>query len=68
MAWLAVDKNNDECIFEDKPNLNRWGYWECMISYEGEMVNMMIDLPKGTIKKLIGKELTWEDEPVELLD
>ena len=25
-----------------------------------------IELPKGTIKKLIGHELTWEDEPVEL--
>ena len=23
-------------------------------------------LPKGSIKKLIGKELTWKDEPVEL--
>ena len=23
-------------------------------------------LPKGTIKKLIGRELTWENEPVEL--
>lgn len=22
-------------------------------------------LPKGTIKKLIGKELTWEDEPIK---
>lgn len=25
-----------------------------------------IDLPKGSIKKLIGKELSWEDDPVEL--
>lgn len=25
-----------------------------------------IELPKGTIKKLIGKELFWKDEPVEL--
>ena len=25
-----------------------------------------IFLPKGSIKKLIGKDLTWEDEPVEL--
>ena len=25
-----------------------------------------IVLPKGSIKKLIGRELTWEDEPVEL--
>ena len=23
-------------------------------------------LPRGTIKKIIGKELTWEDEPIEL--
>ena len=25
-----------------------------------------LELPKGTIKKLIGKELSWKDEPVEL--
>jgi hypothetical protein len=25
-----------------------------------------IELPKGTINKLIGRELSWEDEPVEL--
>lgn len=25
-----------------------------------------IDLPKGSIKKLIGRELSWSDEPVEL--
>lgn len=26
----------------------------------------VIELPKGSIKKLIGRELTWNDEPVEL--
>lgn len=25
-----------------------------------------VELPKGTIKKLIGRELSWDDEPVEL--
>lgn len=25
-----------------------------------------IELPKGTIKKIIGRELSWEDKPVEL--
>lgn len=25
-----------------------------------------IELPKGTISKLIGRELSWDDEPVEL--
>ena len=27
---------------------------------------MWMALPKGSIKKLIGKDLTWEDKPVEL--
>lgn len=27
-----------------------------------------IILPKGTIEKLIGRKLTWKDEPVELKD
>ena len=26
-----------------------------------------INLPKGSIKKLIDRELTWDDEPVELI-
>ena len=26
-----------------------------------------IELPKGSIKQLIGKKLTWKDAPVELL-
>lgn len=26
----------------------------------------MEDLPIGSIKKLIGRELSWSDEPVEL--
>ena len=30
---------------------------------QGKYANR-IDLPKGSIKKLIGKELSWEDEPV----
>lgn len=25
-----------------------------------------IELPKGSIKKLIGRDLDWNDEPVEL--
>ena len=32
----------------------------------GDIINSAIALPKGSIKKLIGKELTWEDEPYYL--
>lgn len=30
------------------------------------MVGIRARLSKGSIKKLIGRDLTWEDEPVEI--
>ena len=27
-----------------------------------------VELPKGSIAKLIGRELKWDDEPVELVE
>ena len=40
----------------------------CDIYYNPDegLENHAIELPKGSIKKLIGRELTWIDEPVEL--
>lgn len=32
----------------------------------GIKMDKPIAIPNGTIKKLIGRSLTWEDEPVEL--
>ena len=29
-------------------------------------INYEIDIPEGYIEKLIGRKLTWEDEPVEI--
>lgn len=31
-----------------------------------EPIGAMIELPKGSIKKLIERKLTWDDEPVEI--
>ena len=60
MSHIAVDKNNDEWIFDGIPKRqnNEW--------YPNPIVDEYISLPKGSIEKLIGKKLTWEDEPVEL--
>lgn len=75
MAYVGVNKNGIEVIgsslrrairtpdkylhyemhFFDDPNKTE--FW-----YGGEVIN----LPKGTIKKLIGRDLTWEDDRVEL--
>lgn len=55
--WLAVDYNGIEKIFYYEPKrCEKHGEWRG----EGMI------LPKGSIKKLIGRELSWEDECVEL--
>lgn len=56
MAWLAVCDNGDEYIFKSK-QLHLW-----------LELDKGIKLPKGSIEKLIGKKLTWRDEPVEFND
>lgn len=66
MAWVAVNKNGSENIFTNKPNRSV-AYWYDFISLNRvTLFNRMVILPKGSIKKLIGKDLTWQDEPVEL--
>ena len=68
MAWLAVNKDESEVIFNEYPFNCMCGMeadeWLCQDQH-GENLGTVF-LPKGTIKKLIGRELTWEDEPVEI--
>jgi len=63
MAYIAVDtdfhKHPVEFIYLNKPERGV-AVWE---TKEG---SDPIPIPKGSIEKLIGKKLTWEDEPVEL--
>lgn len=59
MAWLAVDENGYEFIYRNKPYRRFNTYW-----YDGE--DHFVELPEGTIKKLIGRDLFWCNEPVEL--
>lgn len=57
MAWVAVNRNEIENIYKSEPHRAYDLWWD---------VDTEISLPKGTIKKLIGRDLTWEDNPVEL--
>lgn len=76
MAWLAVDKiifdiKDEERIHSVKPVRNHTeegDYWGNDGSYEMCCVYESVSLPKGSIKKLIGRDLTWEDEPIEIKD
>lgn len=67
MAWVAVDKNGEENIFSHKPTKCReLDFWYDEVEDGGVIYDTEIPLPKGTIKKLIGRDLNWNDEPVEL--
>ena len=66
MAYLAVDKKGDEYIYEKKPLRSDMGYWKAIPSDYEDRDSDYLELPKGSIKKLIGRELTWEDDCVEL--
>lgn len=71
MAWLAINKNGDECIFSRKPEFTYDTWSDEHMDYnllEDEnpwVKSSCIDLPKGTIKKIIGRELTY-DKPIEI--
>ena len=58
MAWVVVDKIGGELISQTEP-FRIGDYWIGVSIFH---------LPKGSIKKLIGKELSFSDEPVELKD
>nr|DAE13072.1 MAG TPA: hypothetical protein [Siphoviridae sp. ctKHH22] len=66
MAWLAVDFDGMEYIFASKPIRNK--AYNCWQLDDSRLLLDVVDLPKGSIKKLIGRDLTFDDEPVELKD
>ena len=63
MAYLCVDKRG-EFIADEYPE-RTWFEWRGWRDVYGETCTL-ISLPTGTIKALIGKELTWEDDPYEM--
>lgn len=67
MAWVAVHKNGKEGIFSHKPTRGEeLDFWYDEVEDGGAIYDTEIPLPKGSIKKLIGRDLNWNDEPVEL--
>lgn len=82
MAYLAISRDNRELMFNESPEYDRiddcwrqsdgeeivyndYADFSAGIHREDKFF-YGIELPKGTIRKLIDRELAWEDEPVEL--
>ena len=72
MAYVAVHSWGQEVMFHNCPERAENRYWQDNIVYwEIRKLTTCADdysipLPEGTIKKLIGKDLTWDDEPVKI--
>lgn len=67
MAYLAVDSYGTELIFKERPCRSKGAWYsfdryKCIVTYDENK----IWLPEGSIEKLIGRKLTWEDGPFEL--
>ena len=68
MAWVAVHENGKEGIFSHKPTRGEeLNFWYDEVEDGGACYDTEIPLPKGTIQKLIGRNLTWQDNPVKLI-
>lgn len=82
MAFVAVSRDGHELIFDDKPEYDRiedcWRTNDGEEIVYNDFADFSagvhredrffygIELPKGTIKKMIGKELTFNDDPMGL--
>ena len=69
MAGLATDINGLEPLSPGRPEFDgfEWCYTE-ENSIESEYGNIeySMDLPDGTIEKILGRKLTYEESPVEI--
>lgn len=70
IGWLAVDKNGKEVLFKT----NQCPYRESFqrdfrfpkTFWATDSVMDMYVLHQGIIEQIIGRELSWEDEPVKI--
>lgn len=71
IAFLAVNKNGDEVILDNAPARQGEIWTDEKSAHDDEYFsvedhNSAIVLPKGTIRRLIGRDLKWEDDPISL--
>lgn len=71
IIFLAVNKNGDEVILDNTPARQGEIWTDERSAHDDEYFsvedhNSAIVLPKGTIRRLTGRDLKWEDDPISL--
>lgn len=61
MSWISVNLDGTENKFISKPTKGRTYFYPGI-----DVDRTVIRLPEGTIEELIGKKLTFDDDPVEI--
>ena len=69
--WIAVDRNGDEFLYGALPcrktiNTSRGKTEFGPMWIFAESNGLLRRLPQGRIEWLLGRTLTWEDDPVEI--
>lgn len=68
MVFVAVNKDGTEVVGSLLERAKGKGFWEEVIIFSDDTVSLETPpaLPQGTIKRLIGRDLSWEDGPIQL--
>jgi hypothetical protein len=68
MAWIARDLSEDLYVYDSKPVRDDEFYgWIIPDAFRYEIFDFnRVELPSDADEKLIGRHITWEDNPVEL--
>ena len=71
-AWVAVNANGDEYIFNSCPKPTEYDDWTDTFEYidnDGSINSISggVHVPNGTIKKLLEKDITFDESPIEIL-
>lgn len=61
MSWVAKDISGEEYIFDRCPYREEGRYYNPW-GTDGNTIK----LPRGTIEKIIGRDLSWKEDPLEL--
>jgi hypothetical protein len=62
--YIAVDEDGKEFLYDRIPTRESWfgkNFW----TTHQDSIKVML-LPKGTVESILGRSLTWADEPVEV--
>ena len=62
--WLAVDEDGKEFLYDRMPERKHYFGQNFWTTHQNSIKVML--LPEGTVESILGRPLTWADEPVEI--